>query len=249
MEINIFFRCSIDDWTGWMDGTKEETRGLFWQQMCQHIEHEICLSICSVQSYEFDVDCKFLSRCIFPIRIFICDSTNATQVFNIIVLDLAIPEFWPNYAKAISALLFGPTIDWYKHSSVVFPKQAKCFFYNYGPSGTMQRKDSLCLLPLNNINEKIFVVIWIWYIVLLTITILNGIYVALSFTNKNLRLAIVKSHTMLQVSNKQINQATNNGHLGDCFVLKQMARSLNPIIFIEIMEDLSIERSSKFNDY
>lgn len=165
------------------------------------------------------------------------------------MLAIAIPEFWPNYAIAISALVFGQTADWYKHSSLVFPKQAKCSFYNYGPSGSIQQKDSLCLLPLNNINDKIFAVIWIWYILLLCITVVNGIYVALSFTNKNLRLAFLKNRSMLQVSNKQICSATNNGHLGDCFVLKQMAKNLNPIIFIEIIEDLSIERSSKFSDY
>lgn len=162
---------------------------------------------------------------------------------------MAIPEFWTHYAKAISAVAFGQTADWYKHSSMVFPKQAKCLFYSYGPSGGIQQIDSLCLLPLNNLNEKIFVVIWIWYIVLLSITVVNGIYVAFSFTNKNLRLAFLKSRTMLLVSNKQICSATNNGHLGDCFVLKQMAKNLNPIIFIEIMEDLSIERNSKFSDY
>lgn len=162
---------------------------------------------------------------------------------------MAIPEFWPNYAKAIGALLFGQTADWYKYSSLVFPKQAKCLFYNYGPSGGIEEKDSLCLLPLNNINEKIFAVIWIWYIVLLSTTVLNGIYVALLFTNMNVRLAFLKSRTMLHVSNKQIGSATNNGHLGDCFVLKQMTKNLNPIIFIEIIEDLSIERNSKFSDY
>lgn len=165
------------------------------------------------------------------------------------MLDMAIPEFWPNYSKAINALLFGQTIDWYKHSSMVFPKQAKCLFFTYGPSGSIQQKDSLCLLPLNNINDKIFAVIWFWYIVLLILTVVNGIYVVVTFTNKNLRLAFLRSLTMHHVSNKQISSATNNGHLGDCFVLKQMAKNLNPIIFIEIMEDLSLERNSKFSDY
>lgn len=162
---------------------------------------------------------------------------------------MAIPDFWQNYAKAVSALVFGQASDWYKHNSLVFPKQAKCLFFSYGPSGSIEHRDSLCLLPLNNINEKIFAVIWIWYIVLLGITVVNGIFVAVTFTNKNLRLAFLKSRTMMHVSNKQICSATNNGHLGDCFLLKQMAKNLNPIIFIEIMDDLSIERNPKFNDY
>lgn len=162
---------------------------------------------------------------------------------------MAIPNFWQKYARAIYALVFGSSDDWFKYSSFVFPKQTKCDFHNYGVSGGMQSKDSLCLMPLNNINDKIFVVIWIWYIVLLTATLLNGIYVVLLFTNRKLRMEVLKRQALMHISNKQICSATNDEHLGDCFVLKQMASNLNPLVFIEIMEDLSLERSIKLNDY
>lgn len=45
----------------------------------------------------------------------------------------------------------------------IFPRLAKCSFPLVGSSGTQEIIDSLCLLPLNTINEKLFLVLWFWY--------------------------------------------------------------------------------------
>lgn len=49
---------------------------------------------------------------------------------------------------------------------VAFPKMVKCTFSKYGYSGTPESIDSLCILPLNVINEKVFFVLWFWYLML-----------------------------------------------------------------------------------
>ena len=43
---------------------------------------------------------------------------------------------------------------------VVFPKVSKCDFHKYGPSGSLIRYDIMCVLALNNVNEKIYVYLW-----------------------------------------------------------------------------------------
>lgn len=48
----------------------------------------------------------------------------------------------------------------------VFPRVTKCTFHKYGASGTIQTHDSLCVLPLNIVNEKTYIFIWFWYMVL-----------------------------------------------------------------------------------
>ena len=48
----------------------------------------------------------------------------------------------------------------------VFPTVTKCSFPKFGPSGTVATVDGLCLLPLNTVNEKFFVVLWCWFILL-----------------------------------------------------------------------------------
>ena len=50
----------------------------------------------------------------------------------------------------------------------IFPKMTKCTFNRYGSSGTIQTFDGLCVLPINIINEKVFIFIWFWYLLLIT---------------------------------------------------------------------------------
>ena len=54
--------------------------------------------------------------------------------------------------------------------SRVFPRMTKCLYQKYGPSGTIQTHDALCMLPINVINEKLYVFIWFWLILLIILT-------------------------------------------------------------------------------
>lgn len=54
----------------------------------------------------------------------------------------------------------------------VFPKMTKCDFHKFGPSGTIQTHDAMCVMALNIINEKIYAVLWFWFVgVLLPVSI------------------------------------------------------------------------------
>ena len=46
----------------------------------------------------------------------------------------------------------------------IFPKIAKCSIHNYGVSGTVQRLDTFCVLPMNNFNGKFYFFLWFWYL-------------------------------------------------------------------------------------
>lgn len=43
---------------------------------------------------------------------------------------------------------------------IVFPRVTKCTFHKFGPSGSIQRHDALCVLALNILNEKIYIFLW-----------------------------------------------------------------------------------------
>lgn len=58
----------------------------------------------------------------------------------------------------------------------VFPKVTKCDFYKYGHSGSIQRHDALCVMALNIIHEKIFVILWFWYWIMLAVTIASIVW-------------------------------------------------------------------------
>ena len=57
--------------------------------------------------------------------------------------------------------------------SRVFPKMTKCNFYKYGGSGTLETIDALCVLGMNILNEKIYIFMWLWFIILALVTGIN----------------------------------------------------------------------------
>ncbi|KOB70778.1 Innexin, partial [Operophtera brumata] len=46
----------------------------------------------------------------------------------------------------------------------------------FGASGSIQTHDSLCILPLNIVNEKTYIFLWFWYIILAIILALLIVY-------------------------------------------------------------------------
>lgn len=56
----------------------------------------------------------------------------------------------------------------------IFPRVTKCTFRRFGVAGSVQNIASLCILPVNVFNEKIFIFLWFWYVIL---SILSGIQI------------------------------------------------------------------------
>lgn len=75
---------------------------------------------------------------------------------------------------------------------VMFPRQTICRMEQFGTAGHIQATNALCLLPLNVINEKIFLGLWFWLIVISTITLLNMIFRAIVVLFQSARERVLK---------------------------------------------------------
>lgn len=75
----------------------------------------------------------------------------------------------------------------------------KCHFHKYGPSGTIQRHDVMCVLALNIINEKIYIFLWFWYIILAVLTALYLIYTLAVIAIPSMRQRMVRRNTKSNV--------------------------------------------------
>ena len=54
--------------------------------------------------------------------------------------------------------------------ATVFPRVTKCTYRKYGPSGTIQNHDAMCVMPINIVNEKIPSII-----VVIKESVINGV--------------------------------------------------------------------------
>ena len=58
----------------------------------------------------------------------------------------------------------------------VFPIVVKCSMIYFGPSGDPVNNSGLCTLPINIINEKLYLVLWIWCLALATVSLLSLLF-------------------------------------------------------------------------
>ena len=43
----------------------------------------------------------------------------------------------------------------------------QCTFHKFGTSGEVEKHDALCLLPLNIVNEKVYIFLWFWSVIII----------------------------------------------------------------------------------
>lgn len=125
-----------------------------------------------------------------------------------------------------------------------FPKLTKCWLRSYGPSGTLQYKDRLCVLPLNIVNEKIFVILWFWLIILAFLSTLAVLFRILVISLRPLRTMMIMGQ-LRYVKRSLINRIVRRFEFGDWFVLYLLGKNMNPLIFKELIIELSKELEQK----
>merc|ERR1711881_812397 len=74
----------------------------------------------------------------------------------------------------------------------IFPRMTKCTFHKFGTSGEIEKHDALCILPLNIFNEKIYIFLWFWMLILASLTFLVVVYRFLICASGGVRTYLMK---------------------------------------------------------
>lgn len=121
----------------------------------------------------------------------------------------------------------------------MFPTMAKCLFNKYGPSGSIQAFDGLCLLPLNIFNEKIFVFLWFWFCIVACVSIASIVYRMAVVTCPYLRIWVLCARTNMLVSTDNVRVVCRKLGAADWFVLNLLGKNIDAKLLKEIITDLS----------
>lgn len=132
----------------------------------------------------------------------------------------------------------------------------KCTFHKYGPSGTIQAHDAMCVMALNIINEKIYTFFWFWFILLFAVSLLGLIW----------RLVTICLHARSYRFNKLVFSIACPGKLNpwrvltvtrhcnytDWLFLKYLSKNMDGFmfrdLFIGLAEELAPETGSSKSD-
>lgn len=121
----------------------------------------------------------------------------------------------------------------------VFPRITKCEFHRYGSSGTIEKHDAMCVLALNIINEKIYVMMWFWFIILAVITSLYLLYALAVVSIPSMRKHMIQRNTKRHNEENNLKVLMNKAQLGDWFVIFLLSRNLDSTLFGEFIDRLA----------
>jgi len=133
----------------------------------------------------------------------------------------------------------------------IFPKVTKCTFHKYGPSGTVEKKDGLCVLALNIINEKIYIFLWFWMVFLAVVTGLVLIYRFSVILGSQIRTAIIARKGTKKTKRSDVESILEPDSLnffeklGDWVVIYLVVRNLNNLVVNDLVNALHKEEQGK----
>jgi len=132
----------------------------------------------------------------------------------------------------------------------VFPKVTKCRFSRYGPSGSLQTSDALCVLPLNIINEKIYIFLYFWFVFLASVSAAWLLYRLATIISSELRINVIYARSDKSVDRAVIRACLSNPkhteleRLGDYLLLYLITKNINPLIIKDVFERLQPQHYS-----
>ncbi|XP_017767584.1 PREDICTED: innexin inx7-like [Eufriesea mexicana] len=173
----------------------------------------------------------------------LCEVLNFINVLSQIYLtDWFLGGAFLNLAQSVGQAGSDTVLD---QLDIVFPKVTKCTFHKYGPSGSIQNHDALCVMALNVVNEKIYVFLWYWFIILSVITGFGLLWRILTMVLHSRSVIFNKIVFSMACPGKynpwNVLAVTHECHYGDWVFLYYIAKNLDNYIFKELLVKLAEE--------
>lgn len=188
----------------------------------------------------------------YALRFFACEVLNFVNVIGqIFFIDTFLNGEFSTYGMRVFEYSGLEAEDRPDPMAVVFPKVTKCTFHKYGPSGTVQLHDGLCVLPSNIINEKIYIFVWLWLVALAVVTGVFLIYRVAVILGSQIRVALIavkggKSTKRAEVEAILEPQSLNFfERLGDWLVLHLVCKNLNALLINDLIKQLHKDTSAQ----
>jgi len=130
-----------------------------------------------------------------------------------------------------------------------FPRIAKCNYWRWGSGGQQENINAICILALNIINDKVFLVLWWWFVLISIIAFIRLIYRGIQCSCESIRYQLInmRMNRYFKKSKKteKIEAFVRTCKLGDWFVLYQLSKNLNRPFFMDFLTDLSVRYTDK----
>ncbi|PSN55987.1 hypothetical protein C0J52_02159 [Blattella germanica] len=176
-----------------------------------------------------------------------CEILNAINLcLQIFILDVFFGGAFMNLGMNVAGADFSKEADPLEY---IFPKVTKCLFHKYGPSGTIQNHDALCVMGLNVINEKIYTFLWFWFVILTIASILGLLWRLLTLLlhsrSETFNSFVFRATSPQSLDPWDLVKVTDECHFSDWLFLHYLGKNLDAKVFRELFLGLASQITEK----
>ncbi|XP_054723501.1 innexin shaking-B-like [Uloborus diversus] len=175
-----------------------------------------------------------------------CMFCELLAVINIVVQSCCLDIFF--HGKFMSlGLLFSAYYSSGRFNDPIklFPLVTSCYFRRIGESGHVDVVDAYCILPINALNAKIFLFLWVWFSILFSLSLINIIDIFSCFLFSKYRTWTLKiKGTLLNSECGDYTHLLAFGNIGDSFVLSSVKQAMNEVDFLCFVKALRLKVAS-----
>lgn len=176
---------------------------------------------------------------LYTIKFLLCEFLNLVNtLFNMWLMNMFLEGMFWKYGIDVIKFTLANQEDRTDPMIVLFPRMTKCIFNTFGYSGSMESHDFLCVLALNIINEKLYLIMWFWFVILACVTFLGLFHHILVFCVPPIRSKVLQRRAKL-CNTTIIEEVGKKLQVGDFFLLYLLSKNMDLTTFSSLMEELS----------
>jgi len=189
----------------------------------------------------------------YSLHFALCEALNIGMVFlNMFMCDmLLVNKFW-SYGTEVFGFL--RTYSRYGHLETgemvhnpmceLFPTEVACYITIGATTGGKDQSNYLCILSNNLFNQKYFLIIWLWWVILAGFSCLGMVYRVARMMMPELSRTLLKWKVM---RSKWEMEGLQNLTGADYFMLDRMLDSLKHKVFAEVMVEVGKMTHPKYS--
>jgi hypothetical protein len=163
---------------------------------------------------------------------------------------------WMRYLRGEnSSLIFNPATEASLPSNLIspmdkmFPKVTKCSFKTFGPSGGIVNYDILCVLSLNVIHEKIYLILWFWFALLFFLSCVGTFYRVFLWAFPSARNSLLLRRTVGKDDRVILkDKILRRIDYSDWFILKRISDNVDRFQFVNFAKVINKKLKGQHNN-
>jgi len=181
----------------------------------------------------------------YAVKYFLCDMLNFVNVIGqMYFVNLFLGGVFMTYGTDVLNFINLEDEDRSDPMMEVFPRVTKCTFHKYGSSGTIQKHDALCVLGLNIINEKIYITLWFWFVLLAVLTALYTVYIVAIISMPGLRRNLI-TRKANKTNRDAAYHLVERAPIGDWFMFFLISRNMDTTMYNIFIEEITEKFKTK----